>query len=91
MMSEILNAVWEMVRYLPMREVKQTNLDEEVHKLAYAALPDPSQKSLHSHYVQEATGLLGPILEKNDKTIVEYWSDFGDSNFLLGLVLNERD
>ncbi|KAL8132437.1 hypothetical protein AgCh_008075 [Apium graveolens] len=71
MMSEILDVVWEMVRSLPTREVKQTILDEEVRKLAYVALPDPSQQSLHSQYIRAVTGLLGPILEKNDKIIIE--------------------
>ncbi|KAL8120776.1 hypothetical protein AgCh_017818 [Apium graveolens] len=60
-----------MVLSLPTREVKQSVFDEEVLKLAHAALPDSSQQSLHNHYIRAASGLLGPILKKNDKIIVE--------------------
>ncbi|KAL8146370.1 hypothetical protein AgCh_004201 [Apium graveolens] len=70
-MSEILDGVWQMVLSLPTREVKHSVLEEEVRKLAYVALPDPSQQSLHNHYVPTLSGLLGPILKNNDNIIVE--------------------
>ncbi|XP_074331478.1 uncharacterized protein LOC141668485 [Apium graveolens] len=71
MMSEILNDVRQMVCSLPSREVKQSVLDKEVHKLATASLPDPSQQSMLNHYLRTASGLLGHILKNNDKIIVE--------------------
>ncbi|KAK1382665.1 hypothetical protein POM88_020400 [Heracleum sosnowskyi] len=71
MMSTILDQVRQMVRSLPMREVKKFVLDEEVHYLATAEFPDPSQHSMHNHYVRAANGLLGQILKDNDKIIIE--------------------
>lgn len=41
-MSTILDEVRQMVRSLPMREVKQSVLDEKVTNLVAAAFPDPS-------------------------------------------------
>ncbi|KAK1380984.1 hypothetical protein POM88_027728 [Heracleum sosnowskyi] len=70
-MSTILDDVRQMVCSLPMREVKKSDLDERVRNLAAAALPDPSQHSLQSHYVRAATGLLRQILKDNDKVIAE--------------------
>ncbi|KAK1361665.1 hypothetical protein POM88_046139 [Heracleum sosnowskyi] len=71
MMSTILDQVRQMVRSLPMREVKKSVLDEEVHYLATAEFPDPSQHSMHNHYARAANGLLGQILKDNDKIIIE--------------------
>ncbi|KAK1364160.1 hypothetical protein POM88_039721 [Heracleum sosnowskyi] len=71
MMSTILDQVRQMVRSLPMREVKQSVLDEEVRKLATSKFPDPSQHSLQMHYIRATSGLLHLILEDNDKIIGE--------------------
>ncbi|KAK1401215.1 hypothetical protein POM88_000820 [Heracleum sosnowskyi] len=71
MMSTILDEVRQMVRSLPMREVKQSVLDQELRNLATAALPEPNQQSLHSHYIRTAGGLLPLILKDNDNVIVE--------------------
>ncbi|KAK1372816.1 hypothetical protein POM88_029009 [Heracleum sosnowskyi] len=70
-MSMILDDVRQMVCSLPMREVKKSDLDERVRNLAAAALPDPSQLALQSHYVRAATGLLRQILKDNNKVIAE--------------------
>lgn len=71
MMSTILDQVRQMVRSLPMREVKQSILDEEVRKLATSKFPYPSQHSLQIHYIRATSGLLHLILEDNDKIIEE--------------------
>ncbi|KAK1352565.1 hypothetical protein POM88_053262 [Heracleum sosnowskyi] len=71
MMSTILDEVSQMVRSLPMREVKQSVLDQELRNLATAALPELNQQSLHSRYIRTAGGLLPLILKGNDKVIVE--------------------
>ncbi|KAK1383016.1 hypothetical protein POM88_020751 [Heracleum sosnowskyi] len=71
MMSTILDEVRQMVRSLPMREVKQSVLDHELHNLATAAFPEPNQQSLQSHYIRIAGGLLPLILKDSDKVIVE--------------------
>ncbi|XP_074377561.1 uncharacterized protein LOC141719080 [Apium graveolens] len=71
MMSEVLEAVSRMVSSLPTREVKQSVLDVEVHKLAVAGLPNPSQESMCNHYVRTTNGLLGQILKDIDKIILK--------------------
>ncbi|KAK1383014.1 hypothetical protein POM88_020762 [Heracleum sosnowskyi] len=71
MMLTILDEVRQMVRSLPMREVKQSVLDQELHNLATAAFPEPNQQSLQSHYIRTAGGLLPLILKDSDKVILE--------------------
>ncbi|KAK1397846.1 hypothetical protein POM88_007709 [Heracleum sosnowskyi] len=71
MMSTILDEVRQMIRSLPMREVKQSILDQELRNLATAAFPDPNQKSLQTHYIRTAGGLLPQILKDAEKVIVE--------------------
>ncbi|KAK1375588.1 hypothetical protein POM88_031781 [Heracleum sosnowskyi] len=75
MMSTILDEVRQMIRSLPMREVKQSILDQELRNLATAAFPDPNQKSLQTHYIRTAGGLLPQILKDAEKVIVEVLSD----------------
>ncbi|KAK1381830.1 hypothetical protein POM88_019565 [Heracleum sosnowskyi] len=87
-MSTILDEVRQMVSSLPMREVKKSDLDERVRNLAAAALPDPSQHALQSHYVRAATGLLGRILKDNDKVIAE--EDLPEKALLLHDAENDK-
>ncbi|KAK1365111.1 hypothetical protein POM88_040672 [Heracleum sosnowskyi] len=71
MMSTILDEVRHMIRSLPVGEVKQSILDQELRNLATAAFPDPNQQSLHTHYIRTAGGLLPQILKDANKVIVE--------------------
>ncbi|KAK1365450.1 hypothetical protein POM88_041011 [Heracleum sosnowskyi] len=70
-MSNILDAVQQMVRSLPTHEVKQTVLDEQVRNLATATFPDPSQQSKQMLYVRTASSLLPRVLKDSDRIIVE--------------------
>lgn len=70
-MSKILDEVRQKVRSLPMREMKQSVLDEKVHNLAAAGFVDPGQHLLQTHYAWEANGRLLLILKENDKIIAE--------------------
>ncbi|XP_074322079.1 uncharacterized protein LOC141659202 [Apium graveolens] len=70
-MVKILDEMKEMVQSLPMREVKQSVLDENVRNLAAAAFSDPSQHVLQAYYAHAAISLLPLVLKDNDKIIAE--------------------
>ncbi|KAK1372006.1 hypothetical protein POM88_038098 [Heracleum sosnowskyi] len=68
MMSTVFDEVSQLLHSLPAHEVKQSVLDEEIHKLAIAASPDPS---LQTRYMRTADALLRQIMKNTDKIILE--------------------
>ncbi|KAK1387271.1 hypothetical protein POM88_015449 [Heracleum sosnowskyi] len=70
----VLSEVSQMVISLPMHEVTQAQLDEEIQNLANVAFPDKYdmvQQSMWSQYVRSATSCLDHILKTNQKVIVQ--------------------
>ncbi|KAK1375241.1 hypothetical protein POM88_031434 [Heracleum sosnowskyi] len=68
MMSTVFDEVSQLLHSLPAHEVKQSVLDEEIHKLAIAASPDPS---LQTRYMRTADALIRQIVKNTDKIILE--------------------
>ncbi|KAK1381938.1 hypothetical protein POM88_019673 [Heracleum sosnowskyi] len=80
MMSTVFDEVSQLLHSLPAHEVKRSVLDEEIHKLAIAASPDPS---LQTRYMRTADALLRQIVKNTDKIILEPWMEIAGLTVVL--------